>query len=57
MLSATSEAASYWNDSKTQQSVGSRMINMLNMKGATILGLGCGTGYLTKVLSEGYSCM
>ena len=49
----TTQATSYQNQSKTQQNVGLRMIDMLNVeKGAIVLDLGCGTGYLAKVLSE-----
>ena len=53
MSSVTTPAVSYQNGSRTQQGVGIRMIDMLNVeKGTTILDLGCGTSYLTKVLSE-----
>ena len=53
LLSSPAQAASYQTGSETQQEIGLKMIDMLNVeKGATVLDLGYGTGYLTKVLSE-----
>ena len=46
-------AASYVKRSQVQQNIGMKMIDKVSIKkGDSILDLGCGTGYLTKVLSE-----